>query len=124
MNTDGHGCGAARCPSVFIGVHPWLIQFVAAARRGESVMPESNQPVSRRDELPQWMPAIRARTPPGILVGRAGPTYRTSTQLALRQDHAATVDAVQAELSIERDFGPDFIQHWQLFEVSTCAGSK
>jgi ethanolamine ammonia-lyase small subunit len=67
---------------------------------------------------------VRARTPARILVGRAGPSYRTATQLELRQDHAAAVDAVQAELDIERDFGPEFVKRWKLFEVQSCAGSK
>ena len=67
---------------------------------------------------------IRARTPARILVGRAGPAYLTSTQLELRQDHAAALDAVHAELDIDKDFDRDFVQRWQLFEVQTQAGSK
>jgi ethanolamine ammonia-lyase small subunit len=34
------------------------------------------------------------------------------------------VDAVQAEIDVERDFGPAFIQRWSLFELSTNAGTK
>lgn len=68
--------------------------------------------------------SIRARTPARILVGRAGPAYRTSTQLELRQDHAAALDAVHADLDIAKDFPADFVQRWQLFEVQTRAGSK
>src|SRR5262245_46640876 len=67
---------------------------------------------------------VRARTPARVLVGRSGPAYRTATQLALRRDHAAARDAVGAELDIRRDFGPPFVERWQLFEVTTCAGSK
>jgi ethanolamine ammonia-lyase small subunit len=63
---------------------------------------------------------VLARTPARLLVGRAGPAYRTATQLELRQDHAAAVDAVRAEL----DLGPDFMQGWGVFEVRTRAGSK
>jgi ethanolamine ammonia-lyase small subunit len=70
------------------------------------------------------MQAIRARTPARILVGRAGPAYQTATQLELRRDHAAALDAVHAELDLERDFGRDFLERWQLFEVRTQAGSK
>jgi ethanolamine ammonia-lyase small subunit len=70
------------------------------------------------------MRAVRARTPARILVGRAGPSYRTSTQLDLRQDHAAALDAVHAELDLRRDFGPAFVQRWGLFEVRTQAASK
>ena len=40
-------------------------------------------------DFSELMQAIRARTPARILVGRAGPAYRTATQLELRQDHAA-----------------------------------
>jgi ethanolamine ammonia-lyase small subunit len=75
-------------------------------------------------DLPELMKAIRARTPARILAGRAGPSYRTATQLELRHDHAAAVDAVQAELDLTRDFGLDFVQRWRLFEVQTCAQSK
>jgi len=48
-------------------------------------------------DLPDVLQAIRARTPARILVGRAGPAYQTATQLELRQDHAAALDAVHAE---------------------------
>ncbi len=75
-------------------------------------------------ELPDLMKAVRARTPARILVGRAGPSYRTSTQLALRQDHAAAVDAVYSDLDLEKDFAREFVERFGLFEVSTCAGSK
>src|SRR5262249_38602323 len=63
-------------------------------------------------------------TPARLLVGRAGPAYRTPTQLELRQDHAAAVDAVHAELDLVRDFGVDFVSAWKLFEVDTRASSK
>jgi ethanolamine ammonia-lyase small subunit len=75
-------------------------------------------------ELPAWLAAVRARTPARILVGRAGPAYRTSTQLELRQDHAAALDAVHAELDPEADFGTEFIRHWKLFLVQSRAQSK
>ena len=32
-------------------------------------------------DVPGWLAAVRARTPARILVGRAGPAYRTATQL-------------------------------------------
>jgi ethanolamine ammonia-lyase small subunit len=81
-------------------------------------------PLPPPQDLPDLLKAIRARTPARLLVGRAGPAYRTATQLELRQDHAAALDAVHAELDLERDFGRDFAARWQLFEVSTLAGSK
>ena len=68
--------------------------------------------------------AIRARTPARLLVGRSGPAYRTATQLQLRQDHAAALDAVHAELDLERDFGAVLRERWGLFEVPTRADSK
>jgi ethanolamine ammonia-lyase small subunit len=75
-------------------------------------------------DLPELIRAIRARTPARVLVGRAGPAYRTATQLELRQDHAAAVDAVHAELDVDRDFDRVFVQQWRLFQVQTCAASK
>jgi len=68
--------------------------------------------------------AILAHTPARILVGRAGPSYRTSTQLELRRDHAAALDAVHAEVEMERDLGSDLVRRFQMFEVRTRAGTK
>jgi ethanolamine ammonia-lyase small subunit len=70
------------------------------------------------------MRAIRVRTPARLLVGRAGPAYRTATQLELRQDHAAALDAIHAELDLEHDFGRSFLDRWQVFEVQTQARDK
>ena len=67
---------------------------------------------------------IRARTPARLLVGRAGAAYRTSTQLELREAHAATRDAVRAELDLDTTFGADFVKRWGLFEVCTQATLK
>lgn len=67
---------------------------------------------------------IRARTPARILAGRAGPSYTTATQLELRRDHAAAIDAVHAELTLETDFGSAFVDRWRLFEVQTHARDK
>ena len=68
--------------------------------------------------------AVRARTPARILVGCAGPSYRTSTQLELRRDHAAALDAVHAEIEMARDLGIDLVRRFQMFEVRTRANSK
>src|SRR5262245_48128097 len=68
--------------------------------------------------------AVRARTSARVLAGRTGTAYRTATQLELRQDHAAALDAVHAELDLMRDFGAEFVARWQMFEVRTRAGSK
>lgn len=72
---------------------------------------------------PEILRKIRARTPARVLAGRVGAAYRTSTQLDLRQAHAAARDAVRAELDV-KEFESDFIAQWQLFEVSTAANSK
>jgi ethanolamine ammonia-lyase small subunit len=68
-------------------------------------------------------PAL-ARTPARVLVGRAGPAYRTETWLRLRADHAAARDAVGAEVDLVRDFGAERVARHGLFEVRTRAGSK
>ncbi len=78
-------------------------------------------PAPRYSEL---LAAVRARTPARILVGRAGSSYRTATQLELRRDHAAALDAVHAQVDMERDLGIDLVRRFQLFEVRTRAGSK
>jgi ethanolamine ammonia-lyase small subunit len=73
---------------------------------------------------PDLIERIRARTPARVLADRSGAAYRTGTQLELRQAHAAARDAVRAELDLERDLGPEFVQRWKLFSVSTMAASK
>ena len=78
------------------------------------------QPVS----WPELIERIRARTPARVLADRAGAAYLTATQLTLRHDHAAARDAVRAEFDLERDLGPEFVQHWKLFMVSTMAATK
>ena len=87
-------------------------------------MSEPQLPAPMPHDVPDVMKAIRARTPARILVGRAGPAYRTATALQLRHDHAAAVDAVHAELDPLRDFGADFNERWRLFEVRTRARDK
>lgn len=86
------------------------------------MMPEHVLPAS--SESSPVLRAIRARTPARILVGRAGPSYRTATQLELRRDHAAALDAVHAEIDMQRDLGTDLVQRFRLFEVRTRAASK
>jgi ethanolamine ammonia-lyase small subunit len=67
--------------------------------------------------------AIRERTPARLLVGRAGAAYPTATQLTLRQDHAAALDAVHAAVDLPRDLG-ELTRRYRLFEVSTRAADK
>src|SRR5579884_226521 len=90
-------------------------------RRSRAKYRMNEPPAPRYSEL---LAAVRARTPARILVGRAGPSYRTATQLELRRDHAAALDAVHAEVEMERDLGIDLVRRFQLFEVRTRAGSK
>jgi ethanolamine ammonia-lyase small subunit len=58
-----------------------------------------------------------------VLVGRAGPAYRTSTWLKLREDHAVARDAVQAEVDLN-DFGRERIDGFLLFNANSQATSK
>lgn len=87
--------------------------------------------MSRDDGKPLALPdfsdalrKIRERTPARIFLGRAGAAYRTSTQMDLREAHAAARDAVRAELNLESVFGLDFLERWKLFEAATEARSK
>src|SRR5277367_1041656 len=75
-------------------------------------------------DLPEIVRKVRARTPARLLVGRAGAAYRTSTQLDLREAHAAARDAVRAELDLKSALGADFVERWGLFEVHTSAVTK
>lgn len=83
-------------------------------------MSAADQPAPVPTDPARLLAAVLARTPARILVGRSGPAYRTATQLELRQDHAAALDAVHAELSLPGDF----VDRWRLFDVQTQAGSK
>jgi ethanolamine ammonia-lyase small subunit len=89
----------------------------------------SREPAKREDEaggedLVSLFEKVRALTPARVLAGRIGTSYRTETQLALREDHASAVDAVHAEIDLNRDLGAGFVARWGIFEVSTCATSK
>jgi ethanolamine ammonia-lyase small subunit len=67
---------------------------------------------------------VRAHTPARILAGRAGLAYRTPTQLELREDHGAALDAVRAELDLHGGLGLDLVERFGLFEVTTACGDK
>jgi ethanolamine ammonia-lyase small subunit len=86
--------------------------------------PDPQVPNSPASQAQGLLRLVRARTPARILVGRAGPSYPTTTQLELRRDHAAALDAVQAELDLEGDLGRDLIDRFGLFEVVTAACNK
>ncbi len=79
---------------------------------------------SHEPAVSNFLERIRARTPARVLADRAGAAYRSSTQLELRQAHAAARDAVRTELDLQRDFGGEFVSAWNLFEVTTRAKSK
>lgn len=82
-----------------------------------------NPPSIPRRSPDAWI-TMRSRTPARVGVGRVGGGYRTTTQLELRRDHAAALDAVHAEIELDRDFGSAFVSEWRLFEVSTRAANK
>jgi ethanolamine ammonia-lyase small subunit len=72
---------------------------------------------------PEIVRQIRARTPARIFVDR-GPAYSTQVGLELRGAHANAVDAVWTEFDLHKDFPPDFIAQWELFQVSSQVESK
>jgi ethanolamine ammonia-lyase small subunit len=72
---------------------------------------------------PEIVRKIRARTPARILVER-GAAYSTQLELELRDAHASAVDAVWTEFDLQKDFSPDFIAQWELFQVSSQVESK
>jgi ethanolamine ammonia-lyase small subunit len=75
-------------------------------------------------DLTEFVRKIRERTPARLMAGRAGSSYRTSTQIQLREAHAAARDAVRAELEPTAALGSAFIDEWNLFETHTQARSK
>jgi ethanolamine ammonia-lyase small subunit len=101
-----------------------LENIIMCPESGRHELDSSLQSAARANELERIIEVVRARTPARVLVGRSGPSYRTSTQLELRQDHAAAVDAVRAEIDLERDLGRDLVERFGLFEVSTQARDK
>jgi ethanolamine ammonia-lyase small subunit len=85
---------------------------------------ESNAKSVVSEDLNEFISKVRERTPARLLTGRAGSSYRTRTQMDLREAHAAARDAVRAELQPAAAFGAAFVQEWQLFETRTRAMSK
>jgi len=83
----------------------------------------SDSPLAPSD-LPELIRRIRSRTPARLLVGRAGAAYRTSTQIELREAHAAARDAVRAELDRSKIAGPELLARFEAREVSTRARDK
>src|ERR1700675_3184708 len=85
---------------------------------------ELAQPDLPETDLSGIIKKVRAQTPARLLAGRSGASYRTNTQMELREAHAAARDAVRAELNLFRDLGDGFIRNWNLFEVCSRAASK
>ena len=88
----------------------------------DAIMTE--RPVPLSSDATDILASVRARTPARILVGRTGSSYRTSTQLSLRSDHAAALDAVHAEIDLERDLGADLVRRFDIFEAASAARDK
>jgi ethanolamine ammonia-lyase small subunit len=72
---------------------------------------------------PEIVRKIRARTPARIFVER-GLAYSTQMSLELRGAHASAVDAVWTEFDLQKDFPPQFVAQWGIFQVSSKAESK
>src|SRR5580698_7729234 len=92
-------------------------------RRDESV-DKLAQRLSEPYDLSEIVKKVRARTPTRLLAGRSGAAYRTSTQLELRQAHAAARDAVRTELSVFTNRDHEFMRKFNLFEVCSRAANK
>jgi len=84
---------------------------------------DDEQRLSAPPAWPELVRKIRARTPARIFVER-GAAYPTQTELELRRAHAGAVDAVWSEFDLQRDFPPEFVAQWGLFQVSSKAASK
>ncbi|MGA7860268.1 MAG: ethanolamine ammonia-lyase subunit EutC [Thermoplasmata archaeon] len=89
--------------------------------RGEE---KNEDKLAQPHDLSEIVKKVRARTPARLLAGRSGAAYRTSTQMELREAHAAARDAVRAELNLLTDLGEDFVRQWNLLEISSQATSK
>lgn len=84
---------------------------------------DDDQQLATPPAWPELVRKIRARTPARIFVER-GAAYSTQMELELRSAHASAVDAVWSEFDLQKDFPPEFINQWQLFQVSSSTESK
>lgn len=95
------------------------------SKRGDARLPQVQSASDLlENDLPEIFRDIRARTPARLLKGRAGSSYRTQTQMELREAHAAAQDGVRAELDLRDIFDSTMIERWDLFVVSTRAANK
>jgi ethanolamine ammonia-lyase small subunit len=96
---------------------------VSAARDGrDGGAPDARAPAVLENAALEEL--LLERTPARILVGAAGASYRTATQLALRRDHAAARDAVRREIDLHGDLGTDVVERWRLFLVGSACRDK
>lgn len=84
---------------------------------------DDDHKLSSPSTWPEIVRKIRARTPARIFVER-GLAYSTQMTLELRGAHASAVDAVWTEFDLQKDFPPEFVSQWGLFQVSSKAESK
>jgi len=90
---------------------------------GSEPVPEPvREPVS--PTAADLLAAARARTPARIFVGRAGTSYRTADLLALRADHAAARDAVDAALDLDSPALAALTEAYGLFAVDSAAPDR
>jgi ethanolamine ammonia-lyase small subunit len=75
-------------------------------------------------DLPDIVRKVRARTPARLLMGRSGAAYHTSTQLDLREAHAAARDAVETDFELNKVFDAEFVKRWGLLEVRSSAADR
>jgi ethanolamine ammonia-lyase small subunit len=80
--------------------------------------------VIRSLDLSEIVRKVFLQTPARLMTGRSGAAYPTNTQMDLREAHAAARDAVREEMNLFSDFGNEFIERWNLFEVCSQAASK
>jgi ethanolamine ammonia-lyase small subunit len=86
--------------------------------------PHGDPPVPARDAERRLEESLLAHTPARVLVGAAGTSYRTATQLELRRDHAAARDAVRGEVDLHAGLGTDLVQRFAMFAVSSRCRDK
>lgn len=67
--------------------------------------------------------SARSLTPARVLLGRAGSSYRTSTLLQLRADHAAARDALHERVELDTPPMAALVEEFDIFEVTTAAAS-
>lgn len=75
-------------------------------------------------DQPDTVARLSAATPARVFQGRAGTAYRTADLLALRADHAAARDAVQARLDLGAAPLRAVARHWELVEVTSRATTR